>query len=176
MEKNVAADHRFDFVVDKETHSITVAREFSAGRQLVWDCHTKQELLDRWFAPKPLVTKTRHMDFREGGYWHYAMITPDGQSFWNRLDYQTIKPIDSYAALDGFCDEAGIVNPDMPRARWDVAFTDAKDRTLVTTRVLYTSADDVQKAIDMGLKDGLASTLERLDELLLSIDKATASA
>jgi len=40
------------------------------------------------------------------------------------------------------------------------------ERTLVTTVVQYQPADDVQKAIDMGLKDGLASTLERLDELL----------
>jgi hypothetical protein len=39
----------------------------------------------------------------------------------------------------------------------------------VTTVVLYNSSDDVQKAIDMGLKDGLASTLERLDELLHAI-------
>ncbi|WP_266157738.1 SRPBCC family protein [Dyella silvatica] len=165
----MAAELQFDFVVDKEKHTITVKREFAAGRQLVWDCHTKRELLDRWFAPKPLTTKTSHMEFKPGGYWHYAMITPDGQAFWSRLDYQAIHPIDSYAALDGFCDEAGIVNPDMPRARWDVAFTDAKERTLVTTVVLYNSAGDVQKAIDMGLKDGLASTLERLDELLLEM-------
>ncbi|GLQ94384.1 SRPBCC family protein [Dyella acidisoli] len=160
------AELQFDFLVDKEKNSITVKREFAAERQLVWDCHTKRELLDRWFAPKPLTTKTKHMEFKEGGYWHYAMITPDGQAFWNRLDYQSISPIDGYVALDGFCDETGVVNPDMPRARWDVAFTDAKARTLVTTVVLYSSADDVQKAIDMGLKDGLASTLERLDELL----------
>lgn len=82
------------------------------------------------------------------------------------MDYQAISPIDSYVALDGFCEETGIVSPKMPRARWDVAFADAKERTLVTTVVMYSSADDVQKAIDMGLKDGLASTLERLDELL----------
>jgi uncharacterized protein YndB with AHSA1/START domain len=163
------ADLRFDFVVDKEKNSITVKREFAAERQLVWDCHTKRELLDQWFAPKPLTTKTKHMEFKAGGHWHYAMITPDGQAFWNRLDYQTISPIDGYVALDGFCDEAGVVNPDLPRARWDVAFTDAKERTLVTTVVLYNSPDDVQKAIDMGLKDGLASTLERLDELLRTI-------
>jgi len=171
MEKTVTAELRFDFIVDKEKNSIIVKREFAAGRQLVWDCHTKRELLDRWFAPTPLTTKTKHMDFRPGGYWHYAMITPDGQAFWNRLDYQAINPIDSYAALDGFCDETGIVNPDMPRARWDVAFTDAKERTLVTTVVLYNSANDVQKAIDMGLKEGLAATLERLDALLLTMDE-----
>lgn len=163
------ADLRFDFLVDMQKNSITVRREFAAKRQLVWDCHTKCELLDQWFAPKPLTTKTKHMEFREGGYWHYAMITPDGQSFWSRLDYQTISPIDGYAALDGFCDETGVVNPDLPRARWDVAFTDAKERTLVTTVVLYNSSDDLQKAIDMGLKDGLTSTLERLDELLVAM-------
>ena len=28
------------------------------------------------------------------------------------------------------------------------------------------TTEDVQKAIDMGLKEGMASTLERLDELL----------
>lgn len=158
---------QFDFVV--EGSCITVKRQFAAKRPLVWDCHTKQELLDRWFAPKPLTTKTKHMEFKEGGYWHYAMLTPDGQSFWNRLDYQTIKPIESYTALDGFCDEAGVVNPQMPRARWDVSFTDEAERTLVVTQVLYASPEDVQKVIAMGLKDGMASTQERLDELLLLI-------
>ena len=77
--------------------------------------------------------------------------------------------IDSYAALDGFCDEAGNVNPDLPRSRLDVTFTDANERTLVTTVVQYNAAEDVQKVIDMGLKDGLTSTLERLDELLLDM-------
>jgi uncharacterized protein YndB with AHSA1/START domain len=160
---------RFDFLVDKAKHSITVKREFAAKRQLVWDCYTKQELLDRWFAPKPLTTRTKHMEFKEGGYWHYAMVMPDGQEFWSRQDYQTINPIDGYVALDAFSDETGAVNPDLPRATWDVGFADLQTRTLVTTVVLYNSAEDVQKVIDMGLKDGLASTLERLDELLLTL-------
>lgn len=165
----MTVDLQFDFLVDKEANRITVKREFAGRRQLVWDCHTKNELLDQWFAPKGLTTKTKHMDFRAGGYWHYAMITPDGQSFWSRLDYQTIRPIDSYSALDGFCDESGQVNQDMPRAHWDVTFTAAGEHTIVTTAVLYNSAEDVQKAINMGLKDGMASTLERLDDLLLSM-------
>jgi len=162
-------DLRFDFIVDKERHSLTVKREFAARRQLVWDCHTKQELLDRWFAPKPLTTKTKHMSFKPGGYWHYAMVMPDGQAFWSRLDYEAIQPIDSYAALDAFSDEAGTVNPDLPRARWDVSFADAQAHTLVTTVVRYASAEDLQKVMDMGMKEGLTSTLERLDELLVSL-------
>jgi len=159
-------DLQFTFQPDRAKGTITVAREFDAGRQLVWDCHTKRELLDQWFAPKGLTTRTKHMDFRAGGYWHYAMAMPDGQQFWNRLDYLTIDPIDAYTAMDGFADEAGVVNPDMPRSKLAVSFTDASGRTRVTTLVQYASAEDMQKAIDMGLEGGIASTMERLDELL----------
>src|SRR5579859_1150457 len=160
----------FDFVADKSNNTITVKREFAGKRQLVWDCYTKSDLLDRWFAPAPLTTKTKSMDFREGGHWHYAMVDPQGQEYWSRLDYQTIHPIDHYSALDGFSDETGAVNPDMPRSTWKVTFTDASDHTFVQTVVSYGSAEDLDKVIAMGIKEGLASTLDRLDELLLQLD------
>ena len=67
---------QFDFVADKKNHTLTIKREFLAGRQLVWDAHTNSELLDQWFAPRPLTTKTRSMDFSEGGHWLYAMVDP----------------------------------------------------------------------------------------------------
>lgn len=167
---------QFDFIVDKENSRLTVKREFAGKRQLVWDCHTKAEYLDRWFAPKPLKAKTKHMDFQAGGYWHYAMIMPDGQAFWSRVDYQEVTPIDGYKGLDGFSDETGVVNPNMPRSRWNVTFSDSKAGTLVTTVVQYNSPDDVQKVIDMGMEQGMASTLERLDELLLEIGTEKAPA
>jgi hypothetical protein len=50
-----------------------------------------------------------------------------------------------------------------------VTFTDLSDHTLVTTLVTYASSEDLQKVIDMGMKEGLTSTLERLDELLQRI-------
>jgi uncharacterized protein YndB with AHSA1/START domain len=161
---------QFDFLVNKEENTITIKREFAGKRQLVWDCYTKSELLDRWFAPKPLTTKTKFMDFREGGHWHYAMVEPTGQEYWGRMDYQTIQPIDSYTSLDGFCDDTGALNPELPRSQWQVSFTDMASHTLVETVVSYASAEALQQVINMGLKEGLTSTLERLDELLLILN------
>jgi hypothetical protein len=89
----------------------------------------------------------------------------------NRLDYKTIDPIDSYTAQDGFCDEAGNTNPNLPGSLWDVTFADEDARTLVTTFIQYASSESLQAAIDMGLQNGLASTLERLDELLVVLQE-----
>ncbi len=162
---------QFDFLVDKEKNTITVTKEFAADRQLVWDCHTKSELLDRWFAPKPLTTKTKVMDFKEGGHWLYAMVEPEGKEYWGRMDYLKIKPIESYTALDAFCDDKGELNPDLPRANWKVTFQDLSENSLVQNVVTYNSLGDLEAVIQMGMKEGLISTLERLDDLLLTLNK-----
>src|SRR3990170_6114678 len=162
---------QFDFIVDKEKNTITVKREFAANRQLVWDCHTKSELLDRWFAPKPFTTKTKFMDFKEGGYWLYAMVEPEGKEYWGRMDYLKIKPIENYTALDAFCDEKGELNPDLPRANWNVTFQDLAENSIVQTVVTYKSLGDLETVLQMGMKEGLTSTLENLDDLLLTLTK-----
>jgi uncharacterized protein YndB with AHSA1/START domain len=162
---------QFDFVVDKEKNTITIKKEFAANRQLIWDCHTKSEYLDKWFSPKPLTTKTKVMDFREGGYWHYAMIDPGGAEYWARLDYLKIQPIDSYTALDAFSDENGTLNPALPRANWDVRFESRGDNSLVQTVVTYDSLEALEVVVQMGIKEGMISTLEKLDEYLATINK-----
>lgn len=161
----------FDFIVDKEKNTITVKKEFAGNRQLVWDCHTKSELLDQWFAPTPFTTKTKSMEFKEGGHWLYAMVDPDGKEYWGRMDYLKINPIENYTALDAFCDEKGNLNPDLPRANWLATFKDQGEQSLVQTVVTYKSLADLEAVIQMGMKEGLIATLERLDVLLEKLNK-----
>lgn len=162
---------QFDFLVDKENNTLTIKREFAANRQLVWDCYTKSELLNQWFAPKPFTTKTKSMDFREGGHWHYAMVDPDGKEYWGLTEYLTIRPIENYTARDGFSDESGEVNPELPHSNWDVTFMEMSEHSLVHAVVTYASLKDLEAVIQMGMQEGMTSTLERLDELLLTLNK-----
>jgi uncharacterized protein YndB with AHSA1/START domain len=111
------------------------------------------------------------MQFREGGHWLYAMIDPDGKEYWGRMDYVKIKPIESYKGLDAFCDDNGKINPELPRAKWDVTFQDLKENSLVQTIVSYNSLGDLEAVIQMGMKEGLTATLERLDDLLLTLNQ-----
>ncbi|HTJ10490.1 MAG TPA: SRPBCC domain-containing protein [Dinghuibacter sp.] len=162
---------QFDFIADKEKNTLTVRREFMAGRPLVWDCYTRSELLDQWFAPKPLTTKTKSMDFREGGHWHYAMVEPNGAEYWGWTEYVKIHPIDYYTTLDAFSNAAGDINKDLPRAEWLVTFLDKGASTLVETVVTYQSLTDLEQVVSMGMEQGMTATLEKLDELLLRLNK-----
>lgn len=162
---------QFNFLVDKQKNTITVIREFMADRQLIWDCYTRSEILDQWFAPEPLRTKTKSMDFREGGHWHYAMVEPNGTEYWGWTGYIIIRPIDYYTATDVFSNEKGEINADLPRSEWKVTFTDKGKNTLVQSVVTYDSFEALETVIKMGMKEGLTSTLERLDKLLLTMNK-----
>lgn len=162
---------QFDFIADKEKNTLTIRREFLGDRPLVWDCYTKSELLDRWFAPAPLTTRTKSMDFREGGHWHYAMVEPNGTAYWGYTEYVKINPIDYYTALDAFSNEAGEINKDLPRAEWLVTFTDKGENALVETIVTYKSLSDLETVIQMGMEQGMLATLEKLDALLVTLKK-----
>ena len=97
------------------------------------------------------------------------MVAPDGTHYWGRTDYETIAPTERYTALDAFSDESGVPNPALPRAHWEVTFSDVGARCLVQTLVRYASLEDLDKVIQMGMEAGLTSTLERLDELLATL-------
>ena len=160
---------QFDFIVDKENNQLTLRREFLANRQLVWDCYTKSDLLDQWFAPKPMTTKTKSMDFREGGHWHYAMVDTNGTEYWGYTEYLTIQPEYFYTSLDAFSNEQGQVNKELPRAKWRVSFSDKSENTLVETIVQYNSLSDLETVIQMGMEQGMTMTLEKLDKLLATL-------
>jgi uncharacterized glyoxalase superfamily protein PhnB/uncharacterized protein YndB with AHSA1/START domain len=156
----------FDFSVNKESNTINVRREFAADLPLVWDAWTKPELLDLWWAPKPYQTKTKSMDFREGGVWHYAMVSPENVPHWCRTGYKKIEERKSFSGSDAFSDEEGKINPDFPTSQFSNLFHGDGDITTVSMTVVYESLSDLEKVIQMGLKEGLSKSLENLDQYL----------
>lgn len=160
-----------NFTVDKENNKIKVEREFAAERPFVWDAFTKPEILDKWWAPKPWKARTKSMDFREGGYWHYAMVGPAGEEHWSLASYKIIEPQKRFTGQDAFADADGKVNKDMPQSKWDVTFKDQGENTLVEFYISYDDLAQLEATIEMGFKEGLTLAMEGLDELLPTLKK-----
>ena len=161
----------FEFTVDRENNTIKVKREFAAELPIVWDAYTKSEILDQWWAPKPWKARTKSLEFKEGGTWHYAMVGPQGEEHWAVANYQSIVPQKSFTGLDAFADAEGNVNKDMPQSKWDVTFTDKGEKTLVEFNISYGDLAQLEATLQMGFKEGLAMAMEGLDELLPSLRK-----
>jgi uncharacterized protein YndB with AHSA1/START domain len=161
----------FEFSVDKENSTIYIKRDFNASLQRVWQAWTTAELLDRWWGPEPWRAETKAIDFREGGYWLYAMVGPEGERHWGRLDYIEIKNEESFRAKDGFCDENGTPSSELPQNLWEIVFRETDGKVLVYMTLIFDSPEDLETNIQMGFKEGFTAGLNQLDELLLTLEK-----
>jgi uncharacterized protein YndB with AHSA1/START domain len=156
----------FDFTVDKTAKTVFVNREFDAGLSLVWDAFTKQEILDQWWAPKPLASKTKFMNFKVGGRRFWAMVSPDGQERWSIHEYTSISPKTNFKTYNAFADKDE--NPELPGSDWDYHFSEQNGTTKVSITIYNESLARFEKASE-GFKEGFTMCLQQLDELLLTL-------
>ena len=154
------------FTVSDDKKTLIVERKFDAPISKVWDFWTQQELLEQWWAPQPWKAVTKSFEFGEGGHWHYAMTGPDGEQHWGWMDYLQINSQNSFRGNDYFCDENGTVNYELPTADWTNEFVADGDSTLVKITTVYNSPEELDKVLEMGMKEGLTMTLGQLEQLL----------
>jgi len=161
----------FDFTVNKENKTIHITREFDANLELVWDAWTNPELLDQWWGPQPWRAETKAMDFREGGFWLYAMVSPEGEKHWSKSNFLSIVKEKSFASKGGFSDENGTINPAFPQNVWENTFTPKENKVRVDMLLTYDTLADLEKEIAMGFKEGMIIDFKQLDELLSTLKK-----
>lgn len=160
----------FNFKIDKANNQIKVERSFNAPIKLVWSAWTEAEILDQWWAPKPWAAQTKSMDFREGGHWHYAMVSPEGEKHWGKVEYLKIIPQKFFSALDGFSDENGNPNTTLPRNKWENNFSGQGEKTIVNILLSFNTLEDLEKIIEMGFKEGFTMGFNQLDEVLKTLN------
>ncbi len=156
------------FNVDKEARQIKVQRSFDASLKHVWAAWTQPELLDKWWAPAPWKARTKEMDFREGGHWLYAMVSPDNMEHWAKMNFVSISNAKFFSADECFCDHNGVPDDQMPRSRWENQFSEQPDgSTTMDITIFFNSLSDLQTLTEMGFEEGFTDALSNLDRQLL---------
>ena len=160
---------QFDFVLDKESKKVFITREFDAGLSLVWDAFTKAEILDQWVAPKPWSSKTKYMDFKEGGRRFYAMVSPEGIERWALQTYSSISPKTHFKIFNALADKDE--NPELPGSDWDYTFSEADGKAKVRITIYNESLARMEKMIEMGFKEGFSMSMTNLENLLATLSQ-----
>jgi uncharacterized protein YndB with AHSA1/START domain len=152
-------------VKDFKEKSILVMREFYTKLETVWRAYSESELLGKWWAPLPWRVETKVMDFSVDGYWLYAMVGPEGEKHWGRMNYVAIDHHKSFHLEDAFCDENGIINTELPVSKGQISFIESQTGIRVEFKMFYPAESDLQKMVDMGFEQGISICLDQLDEL-----------
>jgi uncharacterized protein YndB with AHSA1/START domain len=68
---------------------------------------------------------------------------------------------------DGFADDSGQPNPDLPITRMELQLADRDGGgTAMTVRSTFASTDEMQQVIEMGMEEGLREAMGQIDGLL----------
>jgi uncharacterized protein YndB with AHSA1/START domain len=157
----------FDFIVNKESKTVNITKEFNANLSQVWDAFTTQEILDQWWAPQPWKSRTKSMNFEVGGQRFYAMVGPEGQESWAIQKYTSISPKTNFKYLNAFADKDE--NPVLPGSDWDLNFSETDGITTVHIHIYNDSLERMEQLIEMGFQGGFTMTLNYLDTLLINL-------
>ena len=155
---------KMDFIVDKQKKTVYIIKEFAAELSLVWDAYTRAELLDQWWAPKPMTSRTKAMDFEVGGRRFYAMVSPDGDERWAVQKYTSITPKTNFKFFNAFADKDE--NLQLPGSDWDLNFSEQDGKTKVSISIYNESLERLERMIEGGMREGTEMQLQNLEELL----------
>ena len=161
---------QMDFIVDKETKTVSITKDFAAQLSLVWDAYTKPEYLDQWWAPKPLTSRTKVMDFKVGGRRFYAMVSPEGDERWAVQKYTSITPKTNFKLFNAFADKDE--NPQLPGSDWDLTFSEQNLATRVSISIYNESLERLERMVELGFVEGTKMQLKNLEELLAKLLRA----
>ena len=155
-----------NFTTDLEKGELSMKRLFDAPRELVFKAWSSCDHISKWWGPRTYPTTFCEMDFRPGGTWRYCMTGPEGDQAWGKGVYSEIVEPERIAYRDYFTDAKGVESSELPSSAITVEFRQQNGQTELHSRTRYDSKEAMQQVIDMGVEEGFAETLDRLEEYL----------
>ena len=157
---------------------VRVTRVFDAPAQLVWDAHTKPELIKRWLVgPDGWSMPYCVVDLRVGGRYRYIWQNDaTGGRFGSYGEHLEIVPIERIVTsevMDGLA-MGETINDEPAWGEGDPAINtltlnEAGGRTTLSINMLFPSKEVRDMAVQSGMSDGMAMGYDRLDEMVAEL-------
>ena len=139
-----------------------ITRDVDAPRGMVFDAHTKPELVQRWLLGPPGWTMpVCEIDLRVGGKYRYVWKNTDGRTMSMGGTFTEVVRPSRVVATQLFDEDwtggETIVITDI---------VEKKGKSTITTTVRYSSREARDAALKTGMTTGMEAGYERLEQLL----------
>lgn len=153
---------------DPEALTFTIVAEFSAPPKRVWQVWADPRQLERWWGPPTWPATFVEHDLTAGGGAHYFMTGPDGEEAHGWWRIVSVDEPRSLEFEDGFADEEGRPNDELPVTRGRVELEDTGSGTRMTVRSQFASAEQMEQLVSMGMVEGMTGAMGQIDAILAS--------
>jgi uncharacterized protein YndB with AHSA1/START domain len=152
---------------DPQALTMTITSEFDAPIQRVWSLWEDPRQLERWWGPPGYPATVVDHDLSVGGRVEYHMTGPEGdqpRGCWRVLAVDAPRHLEFE---DGFADDAGEPNPEMPTVTMRVTIDEQPDGgTRMVIETTFPSTDAMERLVATGMEEGMSLALGQIDDLL----------
>ena len=152
---------------DPQALTMTVDAEFDATPERVWQLWADPRQLERWWGPPSYPATVDSHDLRAGGRVEYHMTGPTGdqpRGYWEVVE---VKQPRSLAFRDGFANDDGTPNNNLPTTEVRVTIDGIADgRTRMSIESTFPSAEAMEQILGMGMEEGLKQAIGQIDAIL----------
>lgn len=145
---------------------MVVIAEFHAPIDRVWQLYADPRKLERWWGPPTHPATVVQHEFVPGGRVTYFMTGPDGDRYHGWWRVIATDPPRFFEVEDGFADEHGTPNADLPTMRMHVALSELGDGTRAVITSTFPSTEAMEQVIAMGVEEGLRASMGQMDAVL----------
>jgi uncharacterized protein YndB with AHSA1/START domain/pimeloyl-ACP methyl ester carboxylesterase len=152
---------------DPRALTMTIAAEFDAPPERVWQLWADPRQLERWWGPPTYpATFTRH-DLAPGSRVEYHMTGPEGDQPRGYWDIVEVDPPRSLVFRDGFANNDGSPNTDFPKTTARVTIEElGGGRTRMSIESRFPSTEAMEQVLALGMEDGLKQAVGQIDAIL----------
>jgi uncharacterized protein YndB with AHSA1/START domain len=154
--------------VDTEYDNLTttLVADFDAQIDEVWQLWADPRKLERWWGPPTYPSTFEQHDLSPGGEVTYFMTGPEGDQPRGWWRVTSVDPPTSLQFTDGFANDDGTPNEEMPVITVDVRLSERDGGTRMELRSTYASREELDKLVAMGMLEGLQQSVGQMDALL----------
>ena len=150
-----------------EALTMTIAAEFDAPVERVWRVWDDPRQLERWWGPPTYPATVVDHDLTPGGAVTYYMTGPEGdrsRGWWRVISVDAPRSLEFE---DGFADENGTPNTEMPTMRIRVTLSErAGGGAQMSIETTFSSLESMEQMVAMGMDEGMSAALGQVDALV----------
>ena len=151
---------------DPEQLTMTMTVELDTSVERAWQLWADPRQLERWWGPPTHPATFVEHDLRPGGAATYFMTSPEGERFHGWWEFIAVDAPRRLEVIDGFGNEDGTRNDDLPAGRMVVTLDGREGTTVMAITSHFASLEAMDQLLAMGQEEGMVQALGQIDAVL----------